>query len=256
MVEPGDSSLSIHRSSFQVGTSSVSSLLLRPADATCLYVFGHGAGAGMWHRSMEAISQSLAEVGIATFRYNFVYMEAGRGAPDRHPLLLATVRAAVQAAHEAAPDLPLIAGGKSMGGRMTSMAQAENPLSAMPVRGEGAGGGEISISSSAVRGLVFYGFPLHPAGRPGVERAEHLAKVNIPMLFLQGTRDDLADLSLLTPIVEGLKTASTHIVETADHSFHIQKSSGKTDAQVLNELVRKVRDWCGSALDLPGAIGL
>lgn len=210
-----------------------------------MYVFAHGAGAGMWHRSMEAISLSLAEVGIATFRYNFVYMEAGRGAPDRHPLLLATVRAAVQAAYEAAPDLPIIAGGKSMGGRMTSMAQAENPLSPMNGRERGQG----------VRGLVFYGFPLHPAGRPGTERAEHLAKVNIPMLFLQGTRDDLADLALLSPIIEGLETASMHIVETADHSFHVQKSSGKTDAQVLQDLALKVRSWCDSTLGLPCAIG-
>lgn len=230
--------------SFEVGTSSVTSLLLRPPDATCLYVFGHGAGAGMWHRSMEAIAQSLAEVGIATFRYNFVYMEAGRSAPDRHPLLLATVRAAVQAAHGAAPDLPIIAGGKSMGGRMTSMAQAQNPLSAMH-GGETGSGNPLSPMNGrergqGVRGLLFYGFPLHPAGRPSIERAEHLSKVEIPMLFLQGTRDDLADLDLLKPIVEKLPRATLHILEGGDHSMHAR---GRKDPEVLTELASTVRTW-------------
>ena len=179
----------------------------------------------MNHRSMEAIVQSLAQQRIASFRYNFPYMERGGGPPDSKPVLLSTVRAAVEEAARQAPRAKLFAGGKSMGGRMTSMAAAEKPL-------------------EGVRGIVFYGFPLHPSGRPCVERAEHLFKVNVPMLFLQGTRDTLADLSLLEPVVKELGSLATlYIVEGADHSFHVPKSSGKTDAQVLDELATEFRRW-------------
>jgi predicted alpha/beta-hydrolase family hydrolase len=203
----------------------VSALLLRPADAQCLYVFAHGAGAGMQHRFMEAASARLAEHGIASLRYHFPYMEAGSRGPDSRNTLLATVRAAVLTAIDAAPDLPLLAGGKSMGGRMTSLAAAE---AALP----------------GVRGLVFFGFPLHPAGRPSSERAAHLAKVQLPMLFLQGERDRLADLDLLRPVCAGLgERATLHVVPDADHSFHVPKRSGRTDDEVLAELAQTVAKW-------------
>jgi hypothetical protein len=196
----------------------VSALLLRPAAARWLLVLAHGAGAGMRHRFMAEISAALAAVGIATFRYQFPYMEAGGRRPDPRPTLLATVGAAVAAAREAAPDLPLFAGGKSMGGRMTSLAAAAAPL-------------------EGVRGLVFYGFPLHPAGRPSVERGEHLAAVGVPMLFFQGEGDQLADLELLRPVCAGLGARATlHVVPAADHSFHVLKRAGRTDAEVIGEL--------------------
>jgi predicted alpha/beta-hydrolase family hydrolase len=203
----------------------VAALLLRPAAARLLYVFGHGAGAGMEHRFMAAASARLAEHGIASLRYQFPYMEAGSRRPDSRATLLATVRAAVRAAADGAPDLPLLAGGKSMGGRMTSQAAAEAPL-------------------PGVRGLVFFGFPLHPAGRPGIERAAHLAEVELPMLFLQGERDKLADLDLLRPVCAGLgPRASLHVVPEADHGFHVPKRSGRTDDEVLAELARTVAAW-------------
>jgi uncharacterized protein len=196
----------------------VSALLLRPAGARWLLVFAHGAGAGMRHRFMAAMSVRLADVGIATFRYQFPYLEAGGRRPDMRATLLATVRAAIAAGQAAAPDLPLLAGGKSMGGRMTSLAAAEAPL-------------------AGVRGLVFFGFPLHAAGRPSVERGAHLAEVGVPMLFLQGERDQLADLELLQPICAHLgERARLHVVPTADHSFHVLKRSGRTDDQVIAEL--------------------
>jgi hypothetical protein len=203
----------------------VAALLLRPVDARCLYVFGHGAGAGMQHRFMEAASARLAGHGIASLRYQFPYMEAGGRRPDSRGTLLATVRAAVRAATEAAPDLPLLAGGKSMGGRMTSLAAAEAPL-------------------PGVRGLVFFGFPLHPAGRHSTERAGHLEKVRLPMLFLQGERDRLADLDLLRPVCAGLgERATLDVVPDADHSFHVPKRSGRSDDEVLAELARIVAQW-------------
>ncbi len=203
----------------------VSALLLRPEDARLLYIFGHGAGAGMQHRFMDAASARLAGHRIATLRYQFPYMEAGSRRPDTRGTLLATVRAAVAAAAEAAPDLPLIAGGKSMGGRMTSLAVAEAPL-------------------PGVRGLVFFGFPLHPAGRPSIERADHLAKVGLPMLFLQGDRDKLAELDLLRPICARLgERTSLHVVLGADHSFHMLKRFGRTDGEVLDELAHTLADW-------------
>jgi len=203
----------------------VGGLFIRPDKADFLLVFAHGAGAGMLHRFMEAAAQGLADNGIATLRYQFPYMEKGSGRPDPKPILYSTVRAAIAKAHELAPDLPLIAGGKSMGGRMTSMAASEEPL-------------------DGVHGIVFFGFPLHPPGRNTTERSEHLFQVTIPMLFLQGTRDTLADLSLLKPVCRKLEEKATlHVVEGADHSFHMLKSSGRTDAEVLAELCVKTKEW-------------
>jgi hypothetical protein len=203
----------------------VSALLLSPPQATCLLVLAHGAGAGMNHPFMSAIANHLAEDQIATFRYQFPYMEQRRGVPDKQPLLTATVAAAVATAAKLAPGLPLFAGGKSMGGRMTSLAASEQKL-------------------EAVRGLIFFGFPLHPPKRPSTKRAQHLQLVKQPMLFLQGTRDDLADLTLLRPICESLGPQTTlHVIDGADHSFHVLKRSGKTDSQVLAELSSTVKAW-------------
>ncbi len=203
----------------------VSAILDRPANATRLLVFGHGAGAGMRHSFMEAAAAALGTQGIATFRYQFAYMEKRSGRPDPQPVLLATVRAAVAGAHAAAPDLPLLAGGKSMGGRMTSLAAAEGPL-------------------DGVRGLAFFGFPLHPAGAPAVTRAEHLDRVAAPMLFLHGTRDQLAELELLRPVVDRLGAKATlHVIEGADHSFAMLKRSGRTNQDVIEELARTVAQW-------------
>jgi len=203
----------------------VSALLLRPARQSALYVLAHGAGAGMRHPFMESIAQRLAARGIGTLRYQFPYTEQGGRRPDPEPVLLATVRAAVAAGREAADDLPLLAGGKSMGGRMTSRAAAAGPL-------------------PGIVGLVFLGFPLHPAGQPGVTRADHLGKVDIPMLFLQGSRDTLADLTLLRPVLERLgKRATLRVIEHADHSFHVLKRSGRTDEQVLDELAVATAEW-------------
>ena len=206
-------------------TGEVSALLLHPHHARCLLVLAHGAGAGMRHRFMDAIARHLAAEGIASLRYQFPYMEAGRRRPDPPATLVATVRSAVDAARRIGGDLPLLAGGKSLGGRMTSTAAADTPL-------------------PAVRGLVFLGFPLHAARRPGDERARHLSRVTVPMLFLQGTRDDLADLSWLRPVCAGLgDRAHLHVVDAADHSFKVLKRSGRTEDEVLEELGRTVRGW-------------
>jgi uncharacterized protein len=211
------------------GGGEVSALLSRPAKARWLLVLAHGAGAGMSHPFMESLAGELAGVGLATLRYQFPYMEQRRRVPDKPAVLTATVAAAVRAAAKMAPGLLLLAGGKSMGGRMTSQAAAEHPL-------DGALDG--------VRGLVFFGFPLHPPNRPGTKRADHLTKVTAPMLFLQGTRDTLADLALLRPICAKLGPRATlHVVETADHSFHVLKSSGRNDAEVLRELAETVVSW-------------
>jgi predicted alpha/beta-hydrolase family hydrolase len=181
----------------------------------------------MNHPFLEKLAAELAGVDIATFRYQFPYMQQRRRLPDPPPVLKAVVRAAVRTAAETAPDLPILAGGKSMGGRMTSSAAAEHPP-----------------EFEKVRGLVFFGFPLHPPGRPGTKRAEHLAQVGIPMLFLQGTRDQFAGLTLLRPVCASLGTRATlREIATADHSFHVLKSSGKTDAEVLSELTQSVRAW-------------
>jgi predicted alpha/beta-hydrolase family hydrolase len=205
---------------------SVSGILSRPPDARVLYVLAHGAGAGMRHRFMEAIAEALASHQVASLRYQFPYVEAGGRRPDPPAVLEATVRAAVAAAREIAPGLALIAGGKSMGGRMTSRAAAGAPL-------------------PGVAGLVFLGFPLHPAKRPGESRAEHLKEVALPMLFLQGTRDDLADLALITGVCARLGPGSTlHVVEGADHSFEVLKRSGRSAAEVLEELAGTIAAWC------------
>ena len=207
-----------------------SALLLRPRDARCLFVMAHGAGAGMRHAFMDAAAARLAEHGVATFRYQFPYSERGGGNLDPQPVLLETVRSAVAAAREQVADLPLLAGGKSMGGRMTSLAAAEAPL-------------------PGAQGLVFVGFPLHPAGRPGIERARHLIRVTVPMLFLQGTRDALADLTLLRPVCDCLGARTTlHVVEGADHSFHVLKRTGRTNEAVLLELAWTTASW---ASELP-----
>ena len=179
----------------------------------------------MSHPFMAKLADELAGVGVATLRYQFPYMEDRRRVPDPPTVLTTAVVAAVRAAAEAAPGLPLLAGGKSMGGRMTSQAAAQHPL-------------------DGVRGLVFFGFPLHPPNQPGTKRADHLAKVTIPMLFLQGTRDALADLTLLRPVCAKVGPRATlHVVETADHSFHVLKSSGRTDEQVLRELAQTAASW-------------
>ena len=207
------------------GAGDVSALLLRPTEAKWLLVLGHGAGAGMHHPFMSQLAGELTGVGVATLRYQFPYMEERRKVPDRSAVLTATVVAAVRAAAKAAPGLPLLAGGKSMGGRMTSEAAAEQPL-------------------EGVCGLVFFGFPLHPPNRPGTKRAEHLARVTVPMLFLQGTRDTLADLKLLRPICAKLKERATlHVIETADHSFHVLKKSGRSDEEVMRELAETTAGW-------------
>ena len=205
----------------------VSALLSRPQNARWLLLLAHGAGAGMRHPFMENLAAELAAVQIATLRYQFPYMEQRRGRPDLPAILTATVAAAVEAATKSAPDLPLLAGGKSMGGRMTSQAVSQNLL-------------------PNVRGLVFFGFPLHPPNNPGTKRADHLSKVPVPMLFLQGTRDTLADLTLLEPIVKKLGAlGKLHIIESADHGFHVLKRSGKTDESVLTELVETTAAWAG-----------
>jgi predicted alpha/beta-hydrolase family hydrolase len=209
------------------GDGAVSALWLRPVDARALLLFGHGAGAGMRHAFMEAAAITLADHGVATLRYQFPYMESGGGPPDRAPRLVATVRAACETAGGLAAEhgLTLLAGGKSMGGRMTSTAAAEATL-------------------PGVRGLVFFGFPLHAAGRPGTKRADHLESVGLPMLFLQGTRDRLADLDLLRPVLASIEPAPTlHVVADADHGFHVPKRTGRTDEDVIEELAGEVRTW-------------
>lgn len=214
----------------------VSASWLRPATARWLLVLAHGAGAGMNHPFLGKLSSELAGVDVATFRYQFPYMEQRRRVPDSPPVLKSTVRAAIKAAAETAPDLPILAGGKSMGGRMTSQAAADHPP-----------------EFEKIRGLVFFGFPLHPPGNPGTKRAEHLAQVRVPMLFLQGTRDQFADLKLLRPVCANLgERATLHEIESADHSFHVLKSSGKTEAEIMRELVQSVRAWA-DALSTSGA---
>ena len=206
----------------------VSALLLRPAKAQWLLILAHGAGAGMHHPFMQKLAGELASVNIATLRFQFPYMEQKRRVPDAPAVLVATVLAATRAASEAAPGLLLQAGGKSMGGRMASQAAAQQLL-------------------AGVRGLVFFGFPLHPPNKPGTKRADHLPKVPMPMLFLQGTRDTLADLKLLRPVCAKLgKRALLHVVESADHSFHVLKRSGTNDEAVLRELAQKVASWAES----------
>lgn len=208
-----------------VGDERVSGLLLRPTDAKAIYLFAHGAGAGMTHKAMESNAQGLAERGIATLRYQFLYMEKGSKRPDPPRLAHAVVRAAAAEALRLAPDLPLFAGGRSFGGRMTSQAQADAPL-------------------PGVKGLAFLGFPLHPAGKPGADRAEHLARVDVPMLFVSGDRDALAELDLLRPVVDRLdERATLHLVSHADHSFKTAAKSGQTSAEAESEALDALAGW-------------
>ena len=207
--------------------ASVSALLLRPDNARACFVFAHGAGAGMSHPFMETVAAGLCERGIASLRYQFPYMEKGSKRPDAPAVAHAAVRAAVKEAARLSAGLPLFAGGKSFGGRMTSQAQAIAPL-------------------PGVRGLAFLGFPLHPAGKPSTSRAVHLSELKIPMLFLQGTRDALAEMTLLEPVVKDLgDLASLHAVKEADHSFHVLARSGRNDREVMNEALDALSAWIG-----------
>jgi predicted alpha/beta-hydrolase family hydrolase len=207
----------------------VTSKLDTPAKPHAAFVFAHGAGAGMEHPFMRAVAGGLADRGIAVLRYQFPYMDAGSKRPDPPKVAHAAVRAAVAEAARALPGVPLFAGGKSFGGRMTSQAQALDPL-------------------TGVRGLVFFGFPLHAAGNPSDERGDHLAQVNVPMLFLQGTRDALADLALVRGVTQRLGSHATlEAVEDADHSFHVPARSGRTDAEVLESLLERAAAWMRAA---------
>lgn len=207
----------------------VSALLLRPDNATHLLILGHGAGTDMRHATLQTISDRLAEVGVATFRYNFPYSEHGT-ARDPQAICTATIRSAVAAAHKAVPDLPLLAGGHSFGGRMTTTAASESPL-------------------NHVQGLVLFSFPLHQPKQPSTKRAAHLGAVTIPMLFLSGTRDELADLKLLQPVCESLGDRATlHLLDTADHGYRTLKRSRKSTEDVFVEMARVVREWLDTRL--------
>ncbi len=221
--------------SFIAGESSgtVSAIFMRPEKARWLMVLAHGAAAGMRHGFMTDMAQCLARHGIASFRYQFPYMEEGKKAPSAQPILLKTVRSAVAAAREHGRDLPLLAGGKSLGGRMTSTAASQGAL-------------------PGVKGIFFFGFPLHAPGKPSSERGEHLFEVRLPMLFLQGTRDNLADLSYLQPLIDRLQTqepaspftpARLHIIDGADHSFNVPKKMEKTGEDVFEEMGKAVEEW-------------
>lgn len=210
---------------------SVSAIATIPPDPIAAYVFAHGAGAGMRHEFMVSMSESLVREGIAILRFNFRYMEAGRRTPDRGPVLFETIRLAVDEAGDRLRSLPLFAGGKSMGGRMTSLAQAADPL-------------------PGVRGLIFMGFPLHAAGRPGSDRGDHLRSVNVPMLFFQGTRDRLADIGLMRSLVDelGPERATMIEVESADHSFRVPKRWGRSGGEIIDDVARRARAWVSAEL--------
>jgi predicted alpha/beta-hydrolase family hydrolase len=206
-------------------SATVSALLITPRGARACYVFAHGAGAGMTHAFMTEAAEGLAARGIATLRYQFPYMEKGGKRPDPPAVAHAAVRGAVAAAARHCDGLPLIAGGKSFGGRMTSQAQATSPL-------------------ASVVGLAFFGFPLHAAGKPSSERGDHLAEVGLPMLFLQGAADKLAEVGLLKPVVKKLGSRATlHLVDGADHSFHVPKRSGRSDREVMAEILDAFAAW-------------
>ena len=203
----------------------VSGLWMEPKDAVAVLVLAHGAGAGMAHKSMTAIAEGLAQRRVATLRYNFPYMERGSKRPDTPAVAHEAVRAAIAQAARLAPDLPLFAGGRSFGGRMTSQAQAAEPL-------------------PGVRGLIFFAFPLHPPAKPGVERAEHLGEIKIPQLFLQGSRDEFAKLDLLQATVDHLgELATLKLLDAADHAFHVPAKSGRKDAEVMDEALDAARAW-------------
>ena len=207
------------------GAGTVSALLDRPASPVALLVLAHGAGAGMRHAFMDDLAAALVARDVAVFRYQFPFMESGSKRPDPPAIATATVRAAVAAGAAALPDVPLFAGGKSFGGRMNSQAQAAAPL-------------------PGVRGLVFVGFPLHPAGKPAIARADHLDRVALPMLFLQGTRDALAELPLVDTVIARLGARATlDVIDDADHAFHVRKSSGTDDAAVLERLATRIATW-------------
>jgi predicted alpha/beta-hydrolase family hydrolase len=211
--------------SFTVGEETVSAILDVPTKPRAGYVLAHGAGAGMAHPFLGAVAAGLGERGIATFRYQFPYMEKKKGRPDSPKVAEAAVRAAVIEAGRHLGKLPLIAGGKSFGGRMTSQAQAAEPL-------------------PGVVGLAFLGFPLHAPGKPSDDRAAHLDAVNVPMLFLQGTRDDFADLGLLQPLVKRLgKRATLKLIDDGDHSFHVRKASGRDDKAAMFEILDALAHW-------------
>lgn len=206
-------------------TGVMSGLLLKPEHAVSLLVFAHGAGAGMRHRFIEDLSQKLAGLGVATMRYQFPYMEKRVKRPDSEGVLIATVQAALIAAEKYSDGLPIFAGGKSMGGRMTSLTLAKAP-------------------TDKLHGLIFFGFPLHAPGAPSAERGKHLANVQVPMLFIQGSRDALADLKLLKPLCAQLDgRAELFVVEGGDHSLHMAKRSGRTDDEVLDEVAAKTSSW-------------
>lgn len=210
----------------RIGAGEVSGLLLTPRRPRACYVFAHGAGAGMQHAFMTGIAEGLAARDIATLRYQFPYMEQGGKRPDPPRVAHAAVRAAVEKARELCPGVALVAGGKSFGGRMTSQAEAAAPL--------------------GVAGLVFLGFPLHAAGEPSSERAAHLSDVRVPMLFVQGTRDALADDALMTELVRMLgRLATLRKVEDADHSFHVPRRSGRTDEEVRAAFLDEAARWMG-----------
>jgi uncharacterized protein len=204
---------------------SVSAILMQPDDARACYVLAHGAGADMRHSFMDRIAAGLADRGIGTFRFNFLYMEKKQGRPDQPAVAHAAIRAAVAEAARLCPGSKLVAGGKSFGGRMTSQAQSKAPL-------------------PSVKGLAFLGFPLHADNKPSIERAEHLAGIAIPMLFLQGTRDKLADLSTLKPVIEALGPKATlHEVAGGDHSFAVLRKSGRTNEEALEEVLDTLAGW-------------
>jgi predicted alpha/beta-hydrolase family hydrolase len=206
------------------GESAVSALAIDAPAAKAALVLAHGAGAGMTHPFMQALAEALAAQRIATLRFQFPYMQAGSKRPDPPALCHRTVRSAVAVAAERWPALPLFAGGKSFGGRMSSQAQAIAPL-------------------AHVHGLVFFGFPLHPAGKPSSTRAEHLLDIRCPLLFLQGSRDKLAELQLFSTLLLRLPTARLHVIDAADHAFHVPVRTGRTDADVVHELAQRTALW-------------
>ena len=223
--------MSIVKKDFRIHVSEavpVDALFWRPENAKALVVLAHGAGAGMDHRGMVGLAETLAAQGVASLRFQFPYKQAGRGGPDRPPKLIATIRAAVDAARDLETGLPIFAGGRSMGGRMTSNAQAEEPL-------------------PGVQGLIFFAYPLHPAGKPGTQRADHLAAVDLPMLFLQGTRDKLAERDLLEGVVAGRTNITLHWLEGADHGFAVLKRSGRTTEEVMAEIGETASAWITGA---------
>jgi hypothetical protein len=226
------------------GGEQVSGLLIHPEDAFTFLVLAHGAGAGMRHPFMEGVARRLGERGVATLRYHFPYMEAGKRGPDRPPVLVRTVRAAVARARGIAGGMPIFAGGKSLGGRMTSTAAAEAGWRAEP-----GGAHDQDEAERAVHGIVFFGFPLHPPGQPSAERAEHLEQVKVPLLFLQGTRDAFATPELLRPVLTSLGPHATlHLIDGADHGFSVPKSTGRTSAEILDELADTTVEWIKQVL--------